>query len=410
MQNAQILSVSEVNSYIKNLLSGDFLLRSLWIKGELSNFKRHSSGHLYFSLKDDTGMIKCVMFKSNAAGLNFRPEHGMMVLAAGYISVYERDGAYQFYVSEMLTAGAGALNIAYEKLKNRLEAEGLFAQERKRTLPFLPKRIGIVTSPTGAAVHDLVSIIKRRNPKVDILIVPAQVQGVEGISSLVNALDKIYKMSVDVIIAGRGGGSLEELWCFNEEKVVRKIAQSPVPIISAVGHETDFTLADFAADVRAATPSMAAELAVPVLAQLEELVDRQKQRLLREMERLIAVKRQQLMFLAKHSALGQIEQFLAGYRQYVDQLSQKLSYEMQMNVEQRQKQLAILAGKLDALSPLKVLKRGYAVCENNAGQILYDINKVNRGEYLKITLLNGALGCIVQDKEVENNGEEKIDI
>lgn len=264
MQNTKtFLTIKDVNLYIKNLLDGDSLLSNLWVKGEISNFKAHSSGHFYFTLKDNSGSLKCVMFRSRAQNIKFEPEHGMQVIAAGYVSVYERDGQYQLYVDEMLPFGAGALNIAYEKLKERLAQEGLFAESRKRKLPVFPETIGIVTSLTGAALRDMVSIIKRRFPKMKIIISPAQVQGEEGAKSICSALDKIYHQKIDVIIIGRGGGSLEELWCFNEEAVVRKISMSPVPIVSAVGHETDFTLSDFAADIRAATPSMAAELVTP---------------------------------------------------------------------------------------------------------------------------------------------------
>ena len=254
----EILTVSEINSYINRIIGQDTRLSAVLVRGEISNFTRHSSGHLYFSLKDKTGSIKCVMFRGNAQRLQFQPGHGMEVLIGGYVAVYERDGIYQLYVEQMMPAGAGALHMAYEQLKEKLSKEGLFDTERKRPLPFMPMKIGIVTSPTGAAIRDMVSIIQRRNPSVDIYVVPAIVQGSEGAASICQGLDFLYTQDMDVIITGRGGGSLEELWCFNEEAVVRKIAESPVPIISAVGHETDVTLSDFAADVRAATPSMAA--------------------------------------------------------------------------------------------------------------------------------------------------------
>jgi len=274
------LTIKEVNRYIKDLLSGDSLLSNLWVKGEISNFKQHSSGHVYFTLKDNSGSLKCVMFRSRAHYLKFKPVHGMQVLVSGYISVFERDGQYQLYAEEMLPAGAGALHLAYEQLKERLTQEGLFAQSRKRRLPFLPLSLGIVTSLTGAALRDILSIVKRRSPQTNVLIVPAVVQGEEGPRSICQALDKIYKKQIDVIIVGRGGGSLEELWCFNNEQVVRKISESPVPIVSAVGHETDFTLSDFAADCRAATPSMAAELVVPRREELKIQTNQFKHRLL----------------------------------------------------------------------------------------------------------------------------------
>ncbi|MBQ2120515.1 MAG: exodeoxyribonuclease VII large subunit, partial [Peptococcaceae bacterium] len=294
----EILSVSDINSYIKQLLQQDGRMSSIVVRGEISNFTRHSSGHLYFSLKDKTGSIKCVMFRSSAQRLQFSPGHGMEVLAAGYVSVYERDGVYQLYVEQMMEAGAGALHMAYEKRKAALAAEGLFDADRKRPLPFLPQKIGIVTSPTGAAIRDLLSIIRRRNPAVSVYVVPAIVQGSEGAASICKSLDILYQKDMDVIITGRGGGSLEELWCFNEEAVVRKIAESPVPIISAVGHETDVTLADFAADVRAATPSMAAELAVPVKMQLQQELELRRRTLLQRYESCLNQKKMRLEHLS----------------------------------------------------------------------------------------------------------------
>ncbi len=404
METKRILTVNEVNIHIKNLLSGDFLLRSICIRGEISNFKHHSSGHMYFSLKDDVSTLKCVMFRSYAQRLNFRPAHGMEVIAVGYISVYERDGTYQFYVSEMITAGSGALNIAYEQLKERLSKEGLFDSSRKRALPYWPRKIGIVTSPTGAAIQDMISVIKRRNPKVPILIIPAQVQGAEGSTSLTKALEAMYQTDVDVIITGRGGGSLEELWCFNEEKVVRKIAASPVPIISAVGHETDVTLADFAADVRAVTPSMAAELAVPVLSQAVETLTQYQKRLYNRLNQLLQQKRLKLEILANHPLLNRSEQFLQNYRQYVDQLEEKLCRQENLLLESCKQEVALLAGKLDALSPLKVLNRGFAVCENLDGRLIRQNDEVAVNEEIHVILSRGRLKCIVKDNGVENNG------
>lgn len=396
-----MMTVSQVNMYIKNLLQGDSLLRSLWVKGEISNYKRHSSGHLYFSLKDATGTIKCVMFRSSASRLRFEPEHGMEVVAMGYVSVFERDGAYQLYVEDMLAAGAGALHIAYEKLKSKLEAEGLFDQSRKRPLPSLPQTVGIVTSPTGAAIRDMVSVIHRRNPKIAIRIIPAVVQGPEGVASICRALDEMYRQPVEVILVGRGGGSLEELWCFNEEAVVRKIAASPVPIISAVGHETDFTLADFAADRRAATPSMAAELAAPEWRQLEERLAQQQRLLYHRYEQLLERKKQRLALLAQHPLLAEPERFLSSWRQIVDQLSDSLSDHMDRLLEGRENQLALAAGRLEALSPLKVLARGYAVCTGTNGRVLRRAEEAAIGERLDITLKQGKLHCLVEDKEVE---------
>ncbi len=399
--NEQMMTVSQVNMYIKNLLQGDSLLRSLWVKGEISNYKRHSSGHLHLSLKDAQGAIKCVMFRSQAARLRFEPEHGQEVIVMGYVSVFERDGAYQLYVEDMLAAGAGALHIAYEKLKRQLEQEGLFEPSRKRPLPALAQTIGIVTSPTGAAIRDMVSVIRRRNPKINIRIIPAVVQGPEGVASICRALEAMYELAVDVILIGRGGGSLEELWCFNEEAVVRKIAASPVPIISAVGHETDFTLADFAADCRAATPSMAAELAAPEWRQLESRVEQQKQLLLHRYEQLLEQKKQKLALMAKHPLLADPERFLSGWQQALDELSEALIDNMERVLKERENQLSLAAGRLEALSPLKVLARGYAVCEKADGAILRRAEDAALGERIAITLKQGKLHCVVEDKEVE---------
>lgn len=404
MSNGQVMTVGEINMYIKDLLQGDSLLRSLWVKGEISNFKAHSSGHLYFSLKDATGTIKCVMFRSYASRLNFKPEHGMAVVAMGNVSVYERDGVYQLYVEEMLVAGVGALHIAYEKLKQKLEAEGLFAQQHKRPLPYLAQTIGIVTSPTGAAIRDMVSVIRRRNPKINIRIIPAAVQGVEGIASICRGLDAMYAQAVDVIIVGRGGGSLEELWCFNEEAVVRKIAASPVPIISAVGHETDFTSADFAADMRAATPSMAAELAAVEWVQLESLLNQQREQLIHRYGQLMERRWQRLQLLSQHPVLSDPQRFLQGHRQYLDQLSEGLVNRMERRLLERQNALALACGQLEALSPLKVLARGYAVCADEQGTVVTDAQKIDVGQGVKVTLKQGKLYCRVENKEVENHG------
>ena len=401
VSNEQLMTVSQVNMYIKNLLQGDSLLRSLWVKGEISNYKRHSSGHLYFSLKDATGTIKCVMFRSNASRLRFEPEHGMEVIAMGYVSVFERDGAYQLYVEDMLAAGAGALHIAYEKLKSKLEAEGLFDQSRKRPLPSLPQTVGIVTSPTGAAIRDMVSVIHRRNPQIAIRIIPAVVQGPEGVASICRALDEMYRQPVEVILVGRGGGSLEELWCFNEEAVVRKIAASPVPIISAVGHETDFTLADFAADRRAATPSMAAELAAPEWRQLEARLEQQRLLLCRRYEQLLERKKQRLALLAQHPLLAEPARFLDNWRLLVDKQNDALSELMERLLRDRENQLALAAGRLEALSPLKVLSRGYAVCADSRGKVLRRAQEAEAGETVIVTLEQGRLHCVVEDKEVE---------
>lgn len=395
----EVLTVSAINSHIKMLLQRDSQLSGLLVRGEISNFTRHSSGHLYFSLKDKTGTIKCVMFRSNAQRLQFQPAHGMEVLIAGYVTVYERDGVYQLYAEQMMQAGAGALHAAYEKLKAKLLTEGLFAAERKRPLPFLPRKVGIVTSPTGAAIRDLVSILQRRNPAVSIYVVPAIVQGKEGVASICQSLDFLYQQDMDVIITGRGGGSLEELWCFNEEAVVRKIAESPVPIISAVGHETDVTLADFAADVRAATPSMAAELAVPVQSQLQQELTLRQRTLVQRYESYLQQKQLHLQHLAQHRILQKPELLMQDRQQLLDDKTQQLQQRLQQILQQKQQQLAAGAERLNALSPLNVLSRGYALCQEENSKLIRSASQVEVGQPITIVLEQGRLAATVTGKE-----------
>lgn len=405
----EILSVSEINLYIKKLLQQDGRMSSVLVRGEISNFTRHSSGHLYFSLKDTTGAIKCVMFRSNAQRLQFQPGHGMEVLVSGYVSVYERDGVYQLYVEQMMAAGAGTLHLAYEKLKKKLEGEGLFDKMNKRSLPFLPRKVGIVTSPTGAAIRDLLSIIHRRNAGISVYVVPAIVQGQEGIASICQSLEVLYQHDMDVIIVGRGGGSLEELWCFNEEAVVRKIAASPVPIISAVGHETDVTLADFAADVRAATPSMAAEVAVPEKKQLEEVLSLRQRTLEQRFSSLLLHKKQYLEHLASHRLLQKPELLLQDRQQLLDETNEKLEKAIQLILAQKKQEFAARAEKLNALSPLHVLGRGYALCQKENGQVVRSASDTAVGERVQIVLEKGCLTASVLDRE-ERHGRKGIDL
>ncbi len=395
----EIFTVSEINGYIKQLLQQDARLNSVLVRGEISNFTRHSSGHLYFSLKDQTGTIKCVMFRSNAQRLQFQPAHGMQVLIAGYVAVYERDGLYQLYVEQMMPAGAGALHLAYEQLKEKLTKEGLFDTDRKRPLPFLPKKVGIVTSPTGAAIRDMVSIIRRRNPAVNIYVVPAIVQGSEGAVSICQSLDILYGQNMDVIITGRGGGSLEELWCFNEEAVVRKIAESPVPIISAVGHETDVTLSDFVADVRAATPSMAAELAVPVQEQLQQQLQLRARSLVQHYESYLQQKRLRLEHLAQHRILQKPELLWQEQQQRLDDKANQLEQLYALYLQQHQQQIAKAAAQLNALSPLHVLSRGYALCQDDTGRTVRDAEQVAVGDTVTVILEHGQLKNTVIGKE-----------
>lgn len=397
-----ILSVRQLNNYIKNLLQGDSLLSSLWVQGEISNFKLHSSGHMYFTLKDNDSSLKCVMFKGNNRRLDFSPEHGMHVIALGYVSVYDKTGQYQFYVDSLLPHGKGVMNLKYEKLKKDLSDEGLFDIDRKRELPFFPDTVGIVTSLTGAALRDIITIIKRRSPRTKILVSPAIVQGEQAKNSIYKALDKLYNENVSVIVIGRGGGSLEELWCFNEEMVVRKISESPVPIVSAVGHETDFTLSDFASDKRAATPSMAAELVVPDIIDLKKQIISYQKRLnllisdslLKEKQRSSAL-RQTLLKNNPDKQISIYEEKLKNfYLRFTSNIKKKYMAERHEFLQ--------LANKLDSLSPLKTLSRGYSVCFDKNEKVLTSVDQIDIGEPIKVMLNKGYLLGKVSEKKVDD--------
>lgn len=390
-----IFTVSEINQYIKQTLENDPLLSNFWLKGELSNFISHSSGHMYFTVKDDTGALKCVMFRSRASKVSFNPSNGQKVLVMGYVSLYEKAGQCQFYVQDMLEDGIGDLYEKYEKLKKKLTEEGLFAEERKKTLPFFPKKVGIVTSPTGAAVRDIITVIKRRMPGTEIVLVPAQVQGRGSAESIVMALDKLFKLEPQVIIVGRGGGSIEELWSFNEEIVVRKISQSPIPIISAVGHETDFTLSDFAADVRAATPSMAAEISLPNKKELEEMLWQKEKRLKNAIENLINIKKNSLEEIMKRKIFLSPERMWENKNLQVEYFQEKLINIQLSLLKEKSLQLEHASGKMDLLSPLKVLSRGYSLTFSEEDKIIKDVKYIKKEDKIKVKLFKGNLVCNV---------------
>lgn len=402
MSSNNVLTVAAVNKYIKSLLNRDMVLGDICIRGEVSNFKAHSSGHWYFSLKDQSGSLQSVMFRSANQRVRFLPQNGMKVLIRGRIDVYERDGIYQLYAEEMLLAGMGDLYLAYEKLKEKLTTEGLFAQARKRQLPKYAHNIGIVTSPTGAAVQDMLSVLRRRNPQVNIYQVSAIVQGNEGAASICRALDILYKMPVDIIIVGRGGGSIEDLWCFNEEAVVRKVAASPIPIISAVGHETDYTLCDFAADVRAATPSMAAELAVPVLDDIRQSVKEKTELLNIRYAHILSDKQKAVEKAADSVFFRHPDRLWENYQLRLDRLDEKLQSSMEKTLDKKMQALGIISGRLDALSPLKVLSRGYSICEKD-GQTVRSSANVQLGDEVKVLLNKGMLYCVVE-RSVDDEG------
>jgi len=442
MEPARVLSIREVNRYIKMKLEADQRLQDVWLRGEISNFNRHSSGHMYFTLKDESGRLKCIMFASHNQRLPFLPKDGMKVLARGGVSVYERDGAYQFYVTAMQPDGVGSLYLAFEQLKRRLEAEGLFAAEAKRPLPRYPRAVGVITSPTGAAVRDILITLQRRHPSVPILLYPVSVQGREAAPSIVKAIAAMNRLGeADVLIVGRGGGSLEELWAFNEEAVARAIRASAIPVISAVGHETDFTIADFVADLRAATPTAAAELAVPHVAELKqslqalelrmgktlrlmlarqrarwqqaarspiflqprrallaraEQLDRLRDRLRHRAEEKAARARERLARLeGRLRAMNPAEQ--AAYaRRRADVASRRLALAMDGLLRERKKAFGGIVRQLDALSPLKIMARGYSLAyDEEERKLIRSIREVQPGDLIKVRLADGKLDCHV---------------
>lgn len=392
-----IHSVSEVNNFIKQLLASTPILSSIMVRGEISNFKCYASGHCYFTLKDASSALKCVMFRSQAQHLRFQPVNGLSVIASGNIAVYERDGVYQLYVDLLAPEGKGDLALAYEQLKNRLAAEGLFAKVRKKALPQFPKKIGVVTSLSGAVLRDIYHVTKRRWPAVQLVLYPVQVQGEFSAKQVALAIEFFNtKYAVDVMIVGRGGGSMEDLWSFNEEVVVRAIAASKIPIISAVGHETDFSLADFAADVRAATPSQAAELAVPDRDELKRYVVRMQRQLAQMARRELNERRLCLQACQKNKLLQRPELLLADRRQRLDNLISKLRQCLDENITVKNHQLSLALEKLSVLNPAKTLQRGFALVEHG-GKIVTRVQEVKKGDKLQLTFSDGKVSVVAAD-------------
>lgn len=396
----QIISVSDLTRYIKQLFDSDQLLGMVYLRGEISNFKRHYSGHCYFTLKDQSSTIKAVMFKGRAQYLKFQPCDGLKVVAGGRVTVFERDGQYQLYVDQLLPEGAGELSIAFEQLKKKLSEEGLFDNSRKKQLPFFPRSIGLVTSPTGAVLRDIFTVSKRRNSNIKLVLYPVQVQGTEAPLQIVHAIEVFNRINeADVLIVGRGGGSIEELWAFNDERVVRAIAASKIPIVSAVGHETDYTLADFAADYRAATPSQAAEIIVPDIAALRQHAVMLRTRLETNIRSLLRNAAVRLKRLADRRIFLHPEDLILARQQVLDLLGQRLIRALQRNYTAKQHQLLVLSGKLDMLSPLAVLSRGYSITRLPEGQILQSTDQIVPGQNLEVILRYGILGVSVTNIE-----------
>lgn len=397
-------SVSDVNRYLKDLLAREPLLSGLSVRGEISNFKQYPSGHCYFTLKDANSALKCVMFRSRAQYLRFLPQNGMQVVAGGTISVYERDGVYQLYVDSLMPEGTGDLALAFEQLKKKLSAEGLFDQSRKQPLPAFPKKIGVVTSSAGAVLRDIYRVSKRRWPSVQLVLYPVQVQGEGAAEQIARGIDFFAEeYAVDVIIAGRGGGSMEDLWAFNEEPVVRAIAACPVPLISAVGHETDFTLADFAADVRAATPSQAAELAVPDRAEVKRQVENLTSQLTRQMRREIDLRRQRLDHVLQSRVMRQPQSMLAERRQRLDFLLAGLQNTAKQELQNKSHGLKLLLNRLAAINPAAVLGRGYGIVTKQ-DKLVSSINAVEIDDEIQLSLTDGSLKARVLAKTGKGEG------
>lgn len=397
IRSVHALTVTELTRRIKALLEREDGLQSIWVRGEISNYKQHSSGHMYFTLKDDAAQIRCVMFKSRAQRLKFMPENGLAVLLNGSVSLYERDGQYQIYVDDIQPDGVGSLYKAFLQLKSRLEAEGLFDQALKRALPVLPKKVGVVTSLGGAAVRDIINVSKRRWPGVSLVLCDVLVQGEGSPDDIVRGLTLCSQVEgVDVIIVGRGGGSIEELWSFNTEVVARAIRYCPVPVVSAVGHETDYTIADFVADVRAPTPSAAAEIVIPDVTELCNRMRTHEARITSALRRSLAERRYALEIIAGRFVLRRGEDLVRQRRQTVDTLSRGLFDAAGDIMSDRRALIRVLSGQLDALSPLRILSRGYSICTRNDGRVLKQAQDVSAGEFVSVRLSRGQIECEVK--------------
>ena len=396
----QIYSVTQINTYIQSMMDSDRLLSGLCIRGEISNYKVYPSGHHYFSLKDATGALRCVMFKSSAIRLRFRPENGMKVLALGKISVFPRDGAYQLYCTNLTPDGVGDLHVAFEQLKAKLQAEGLFDPSHKKPLPRYPGTIAIITSSAGAAVHDMLRILRKRYPLTKVLLLPVRVQGVEAPAELCGAIRYVNRWDLaDLIITGRGGGSLEDLWAFNDEMLARTIYESRIPVISAVGHEPDVTISDYVADLRAATPSNAAELAVPDREELIRQLRSMASAMGAHLAKQVKVNRQRLNTLAAARPLQSPTSYLVGRRLLLVRIQRRLCAAQQQALAKNRQRCVRLTAALDAMSPLKVLTRGYAMAQTKGGQLLRQVEQVRSGDRFTLQLSDGRIRASVESTE-----------
>jgi len=393
----KIYTVSEINNYVKRLLDSDDTLTGVYVKGELSNYKTYPSGHHYFTMKDAGGTLKCVMFKGSAAKLRFKPENGMGIVALGRVAVYPRDGVYQLYVSEITPDGVGDLYVAFEQLKEKLLKEGLFDEKHKKTLPRYPKTIAVITSPAGAAVQDIIRVLGRRWPMTKVTVIPVLVQGAEAPSEIVEAVKYANEFNIaDLIITGRGGGSIEDLWAFNDECVARAIFASAIPVVSAVGHEPDVTIADFVADVRAATPSNAAELAVPDILDVYNWLQTAEMRLQQAIIRDLRFRRQRLNDISNKRVLQSPKYYIDDRRVQTDRGAERLISAMHGQLHKGRESYARLAAALDAMSPLKVLGRGYAIAQRTDGTVIKVAADVKTGDRMKVRLQKDEIHCIAE--------------
>ena len=396
----QVLSISQINEYIRGKMDADPLLTGVAVRGEISNYKVYPSGHHYFTLKDESAALKCVMFKGSAVKLRFRPNNGMQVIAMGRITVYPRDGGYQLYCTAMVVDGVGDLYAAFEQLKEKLAAKGLFDQRHKKPLPKLPGTIGVVTSSAGAAVHDILRVLRKRYPLTRVLLLPVRVQGVEAPGEIAAAIRyaNLHKLA-DVLIVGRGGGSIEDLWAFNDERVAYAIYESDIPVISAVGHEPDFTISDFVADVRAATPSNAAELAVPDQIALRQLLDTMSDTVSGALIKQLRTVRMRLDLLSKSPALRTPTGYLDQKNRTLELLKNRLIAAQSQQIALKKQRYIAMTAKLDAMSPLKVLSRGYAMVQDEDGIVVRSLSQVEPGNTVNISLSDGNVSATVVEKK-----------
>ena len=395
-----VLSITQLNEYIRGKMDTDPLLTQVAVRGEISNYKLYPSGHHYFTLKDEGSALRCVLFKGNAVRLRFRPENGMKIIAMGKVSVYPRDGAYQLYCTGLTMDGVGDLYAAFEQLKKKLEAQGLFDPAHKKPIPKYPGTIGIITSSAGAAVHDMLRILRKRYPLSKVRLLPVRVQGVEAPGEIASAIGYAnhYRLA-DLLIVGRGGGSIEDLWAFNDERVAYAIYHSEIPVISAVGHEPDVTISDYVADLRAATPSNAAELAVPDQDALRQNLDAMSNAMVSSLSRQVKAARQHLKVLSASQALRSPTGYLEQRSQSVELLKNRLVAAQNQNITRARQRFIAQISKLEAMSPLKVLTRGYSMAQTQRGEVVRSINQVELGERIRIRLSDGTISATVMNKE-----------